>query len=828
MPAQSNINIGLSATNRATPVIQQVQGSLRGLNSAAGLATGGLATLAGAAGVGALMAVAGQVGSAATEIARMAAASESVGNAFRTMAAAAGQSAAGILGELQRISGGTISEYELMLSANRAMMLGVADSAEEMNALMAVAMSRGRAMGLSTAQAFGDLVTGLGRASPLILDNLGIVVDAESLYTDYAAQIGTTADALDEAQKKQALVNQVMKEAETVDLSNVEGMASSFERAQASIADMKAALGELFGPAIAGIADTLARAVTGVSDALNTDAAEQVLLDIAEARAILQDAESRMYADQTRAAYASMAEMPDSVRTALAEYETRWSAAQQAMEAYYASFVTRQSALMGGGGINPAAGIPEAVAASTAALAESHRAAALEALAVWNGTYGEIAQMAMRLGEGLTGIQINSVIASAVEQFNILTASGYTADAAMQQVGATVAANIGRLQAMGNAAAEAAVGAQTAGTAVEFLGLASGGAGPAVGALAAAASAAALEFFGLGNAATDAAAKMQSALNVAVTGQKNLNRATEALASAQREGTRESFDFPAFSGAVEEAGAKTGALVQKVLYMPPAMKAAGASVGGLSNAVRAANSEMSALTGKVSGVLNEALRLDVGIDPAAFLPRPDAVNENARRLADIMANGFKGQSWLDEFASEVPDIYAALHASGDPRAEAARLLQDFQAGLVPALIDKEAAKERVRQMILGDRNVASMAQEIAAELSAELGISMGQAQAAAMHSLGVALPTGSGEKGGGSAQGLDGAAEGGKFMSGFIQSVNGALAGLRASGAAAGASWGEGFLGAVSAHVPGALVSMLTSLVGAALATQESQTGATP
>ena len=38
---------------------------------------------------------------------------------------------------------------------------------------------RGRAMGLSTTQAFGDIVTGIGRMSPLILDNLGICL----LYT---------------------------------------------------------------------------------------------------------------------------------------------------------------------------------------------------------------------------------------------------------------------------------------------------------------------------------------------------------------------------------------------------------------------------------------------------------------------------------------------------------------------------------------------------------------------------------------------------------------------------------------------------------------------
>jgi hypothetical protein len=105
------------------------------------------------------------------------------------------------------------------------------------------------------------------------------------------------------------------------------------------------------------------------------------------------------------------------------------------------------------------------------------------------------------------------------------------------------------------------------------------------------------------------------------------------------------------------------------------------------------NQSLSGLQSAVSGALSGALSVDVGVKAEDFLPREDEINENARRLADIMVNGFKGQDWLGEFAAEVPDVFEALQAAGNPQEAAARMLQDFQDGLLTGLIDKDAVKE---------------------------------------------------------------------------------------------------------------------------------------
>lgn len=230
------------------------------------------------------------------------------------------------------------------------------------------------------------------------------------------------------------------------------------------------------------------------------------------------------------------------------------------------------------------------------------------------------------------------------------------------------------------------------------------------------------------------------------------------------------------------------------------------------------------LKGKVAGVLDASLDPGVGVDPADFMPRPDAINENARRLADIMVNGFKNQSWLEEFKSEVPDIYQALVDSGDPKTTAAQMLQRFQDGLVPELIDKEVAKERVKQMLLGEKNMDALADEIARELATELGMSLAETQAATSQALGLSVSTG--QQATVSAVGLDGTSEGDNFVTGFTIAVTARNAEIANTGAAIGSAWGEAFLASTRSTVPSGLIDVLFKLVNERMASNNSRQGA--
>jgi hypothetical protein len=197
--------------------------------------------------VGMAMAAAGAVITAAFGfMVKSAMETQSIRIAFENLASGAGQSSDELLKSLKAASKGAISEYDLMLSANKAMVLGVATNSEQFASLMEVARDRARAMGLTTTQAFNDIVTGIGRGSRMILDNLGIIVSLETANEEYAKSLGKTVEALTEDEKKQALLNAVLEQGQaSLDKTSQNTMTASemFEALKASIKDLSDGIG---------------------------------------------------------------------------------------------------------------------------------------------------------------------------------------------------------------------------------------------------------------------------------------------------------------------------------------------------------------------------------------------------------------------------------------------------------------------------------------------------------------------------------------------------------------------------------------------------------
>lgn len=76
--------------------------------------------------------------------------------------------------------------------------------------LLQVAVVRGQAMGLSAEQAFNDIVTGIGRMSPMILDNLGIVTGGGTGVREFCRVHRQGGGRTDRRREKQALLNSVI------------------------------------------------------------------------------------------------------------------------------------------------------------------------------------------------------------------------------------------------------------------------------------------------------------------------------------------------------------------------------------------------------------------------------------------------------------------------------------------------------------------------------------------------------------------------------------------------------------------------------------------
>jgi len=300
-----------------------------------------------------------------------------------------------------------------------------------------------------------------------------------------------------------------------------------------------------------------------------------------------------------------------------------------------------------------------------------------------------------------------------------------------------------------------------------------------------------------------------------------------------------------------EIGVIMQANVQETQQWASDLDKVASATGGVGAATKAVNDEYETLKGKVSSVLQGALSPDIGFDPASLLPRPDDINENARRLAAIANEGIIGQPWLEEFKAEAPqtwtDIMNQVAAGVDAKTAAAKIYQDFQQGLRPDLIDKDLVKQRVKAMIVGDQNMAALAEEIAQELATEMGIPLQQALAAAGGAMGVTTgAAGDAAKAAGDATGgtdmtSGGAQAGQTWIAGFLaqadgtQIVAGIVAKLTAempkfldAGKGAGTQWGAGFMSTVETGIANPLINLLVTLVTpgimAQMAANKSQT----
>jgi hypothetical protein len=188
--------------------------------------------------------------------------------AFENLAKSNQQSSADILDALKKASSGTIEANSLMLSANRAMTLGVAKNIEQFTSLMEIARDRARSMGLSTAQAFDNIVTGIGRGSPLILDNLGIIVNVTEANEKYAKSINKTAAQLTEAEKQQALLNEVLKQGQSgIDKTAQATMTASetMQALKASTSDLFVSIGSVLLPVLQTGAKLISDVVSGIT-----------------------------------------------------------------------------------------------------------------------------------------------------------------------------------------------------------------------------------------------------------------------------------------------------------------------------------------------------------------------------------------------------------------------------------------------------------------------------------------------------------------------------------------------------------------------------------
>ena len=169
------------------------------------------------------------------------------------------------LESLRAATNNAVSDVELLTAANQALALGL--PTDSMAELMGAAIKLGHAMGIDAGMAVDSVTKGIGRQSKMILDNLGVVFDAEEAIGWYADKLGVASNQLDENQRKLAwqeyAMDQVITKSESLGDITSETTISQ-EQFAASMTNLKTRIGEALSP-LAGMIPLLQSAMPMMS-----------------------------------------------------------------------------------------------------------------------------------------------------------------------------------------------------------------------------------------------------------------------------------------------------------------------------------------------------------------------------------------------------------------------------------------------------------------------------------------------------------------------------------------------------------------------------------
>lgn len=206
------------------------------------------------------------IGSAVVDLVRLTGEFDGVETSFHNLAQSQGNDANEMLKNMQKLSAGTISNMELMKQANQGALLGL--PVKRFGEMLNIARSAARATGQSMQFMLQSIVTGLGRQSKLMLDNLGIIIKQEDANKAYAKSLNIVGRQLTEAERKQAFINEALrignenvKKAGTGSLTLSEMM----DKITASSENLVIALGQRLGPVFEPIIFGLSKTADGLA-----------------------------------------------------------------------------------------------------------------------------------------------------------------------------------------------------------------------------------------------------------------------------------------------------------------------------------------------------------------------------------------------------------------------------------------------------------------------------------------------------------------------------------------------------------------------------------
>ena len=264
--SQQELSRVMAATKTRTAELRK---ELEGAGGQGGLI--GSLSVVGKIGPGSIAAVIGaittsQVAQAVKDVSLLAARYDTLGVAMNTVGRNAGYTQAEIEQFQKQLQATGIAAIE---SRTAIMRLAQAQVPLEQAAKLArIAQDAAVIGGINSSEAFERMIHGMVTAEPLILRNIGIMVNFETAYKNAAKSLGKNTAELTEQEKLQARVNAVMAQGPRIAGTYEAAMESAGKKlasTQRYADDLKVSVGEIFQPTLAAGVDAYAAALKVLS-----------------------------------------------------------------------------------------------------------------------------------------------------------------------------------------------------------------------------------------------------------------------------------------------------------------------------------------------------------------------------------------------------------------------------------------------------------------------------------------------------------------------------------------------------------------------------------
>lgn len=215
-----------------------------------------------------------QIIGTAYELTQLGAAAIDTEKAFNALASAKGVNADELLGGLTEAAHGAVDDSDLMLAANRAMLLGGEELADKLPDLFNAARASAMLTGRDASSAFEGIVQAIANGNERALKSQGIYVDLAAATKSWATENDRTVESITAVEKRQIAANAVIEAAGPLIRELGLSSATASEQMKSlpvAVDELKESLGELL--AQGGAVDL----ISGITKALQGAAGQMDL-----------------------------------------------------------------------------------------------------------------------------------------------------------------------------------------------------------------------------------------------------------------------------------------------------------------------------------------------------------------------------------------------------------------------------------------------------------------------------------------------------------------------------------------------------------------------